>query len=39
MVENTDDSQNLLIIIQQLYTEKSINDDQRDQLKGTRTPK
>ena len=35
MVETSaDDSQNLLIVIQQLYSEQTINDDQRDQLKG-----
>lgn len=28
-----DNSQNLLIVIQKLYAEKLINDDQRDQLK------
>ena len=28
-----DNSQNILIIIQKLYADKQINDDQRDQLK------
>jgi len=28
-----DNSQNLLVVIQKLYAEKLINDDQRDQLK------
>jgi len=31
---SVDHSQNLLIVIQQLYSDGSINDDQRDQLKG-----
>ena len=31
---DADQSQNLLMVIQQLYADQSINDDQRDQLKG-----
>lgn len=31
---DADHSQNLLMVIQQLYADKSINGDQRDQLKG-----
>ena len=31
--EEVDNSQNLLIVIQQLYSEQQINDNERDQLK------